>query len=1175
MDYQRIWKISWKGGTLSLVLAAFLLFIPFTGVSAQDLELPRLHLSVRAVFSEIERQTDLSVAYDAARLDVRKDVDFVSKNLSVNEAMETVLKGSGLAWKIEGRQILIVEQTVHREQIVYKGTVMDEDNLPVIGANISVGDRTGTFTDLDGHFSLSALPGDRITVSSIGFRTAEVILTEKTVLDIVLAPDTQLLDEIVVVGYGTQKRANVTGAVATISADDLNARPVVSAANALQGADPSMNLTFGTGSPESNYSVNIRGAVSVNSGAPLILADGIEVTLKQINPNDIESVSVLKDASAAAIYGAKASAGVILITTKSGSSTGRPQVSYSGRVGWAQNTTSTDFITTGYDYTVLTNRFYNAYNGVDIYQYPEDNGELQKLLDRRNDKTEQPGRPWVEVGSDGRYYYYGNFDWFNYFYRKTRPQQEHNVSVTGGGEKFNYYVSGRYLQQKGVFRIFGDTYSDVSFRTKMNAEIRPWLRYSNNISYDRTEMTFPGRPQYEQTISSLQSNCAPMFIPHNPDGSIVQYPNQVYSGSPMGTGYAGSIIANNTFNSKVVRYIVISNQIDIDITKDLTLTASYGYRMRDPINRYRNNTFEYSRQLGVYQTFTSGAVANYYVENRYSETQGDADVYATYRHTWKGKHNFTAVVGGQYTDYYYRTMQGQQNDLANDDLASFAVGTGIITLQQTINSLRTLGFFARVNYDYDGRYLFEASTRADGSSRFAEGSRWAMFPSVSLGWRISQEKFFSPVKGWWSDLKLRLSAGSLGNQQMSSYYPYIDRITIDNEMNYTFDDEKLDHYAAVTAPVSSKLTWETVTTYNLGVDMSFFDNRLNLTADFYIRDTKNMLTTSMTLPDVYGATTPKENCANLRTKGYEIYVGWKDSFNLAGRPFTYDISATLGDYVTTITKYNNPDRILSDYYEGMTLGEIWGYHVNGLFSTDEQAAQYQATINDVAVNQRVYNSKGEGAGYLRAGDVWFADLNDDKTISEGANTVDDPGDRRVIGNYLPRYSYSFRLGFDWNNFSVSAFFQGVGKRNWYPAEGQASFDFWGPYAFPATSFIYKDFESLCWSEENTGAYFPRQRGYQAYAGGALAEVNDRYLQNVAYLRLKNITVGYTIPVLKKYVKEISVAFVGENLWYWSPLKKYCKTIDPELALSSSTYKDNTGTGYFYSRTFSLCLNIIF
>ena len=1069
-------------------------------------------------------------------------------------------------------------------QNAIKGVVCDKGNEPIIGASVMVkGTTNGTITDLNGEFTLNNVSKkDVLIVSFIGYKTMEIPVGDQKVLTATLLEDLQTLDEVVVVGFGTQKKRNLTGAVSTISSKELANRNVPSAANAIQGLDPAINIDLGTGSPDSDYSINIRGAVSINSSSPLILVDGVEASLKAVNPNDIESISILKDASAASIYGAKASAGVILVTTKSGSNTeGKAKINYSGRFSIANNTTSNDFITVGYDHVTLVNRFYKSYNGYDNYLFKESDGSLQKLLDRRNDATENPARPWVEVGDDGKYYYYANFDWYNYLYKKNRPQQEHNVSISGGTEKIKYYISGRYLNQTGIFKIFGDKYKNFSFRGKLNAQIMPKIKYSLNVSYDWSEMTYPGKSSYEATIGALYPNLSPAFLPTNPDGSIVCYTNQHYDGSPLGTGMICQMTANNSWNSKVKEYIIISNQFDVQLLDELKLTTSYGYKMRNPLNKYRNNEVEYSRELDVFKTYKSGSVENSYTENRYKEREGSLEVYATYTDSYgkNKKHNFNAVAGLQYIDFRYSTIQAKRYDLTSEKLASLAVGTGEIELSQTINTLKTLGVFARANYDYDGKYLLELSVRADGSSRFAKDNRWGIFPSASAGWRISQENFFEPLRDIWNNFKVRLSVGSLGNQQVSGYYTYIDQINIDNTMKYTFDDSGLANYAKISAPIASNLTWETVSTYNFGFDFGLFNNRLSFNTDFYIRETKDMLTPGLTLPDVFGAATPKENSADLRTNGYEIYLKWQDEIKLAGKPLYYSVAATFGDNITKITKFNNPNRILTDYYVGMKLGEIWGYRVDGLFKTDAEAAEYQATIYDKLVNKRIYDSKGAGENRLYAGDVKFRDLDGNKIIDEGAGTVDKPGDKEIIGNSLPRYTYSFRGELNWNNFDFSIFFQGVGKRDWYPMAGNTSgvsaWDFWGPYSRSSTGFIHKDFESMCYSVDNPNGYFPRQRGYQAYSNGALGVINDRYLQNVSYLRLKNLSLGYTFNFKNKVIQSIRLGVSGDNLWYWSPLKKYCKTMDPEMAVTAGTHVNNSGVGYAISSVYSFNLDIKF
>ena len=492
---------------------------------------------------------------------------------------------------------------------------------------------------------------------------------------------------------------------------------------------------------------------------------------------------------------------------------------------------------------------------------------------------------------------------------------------------------------------------------------------------------------------------------------------------------------------------------------------------------------------------------------------------------------------------------------------------GIEALEGSNSAYRTLGFFARVNYDWKGRYLLELSGRYDGSSRFPKGHRWGFFPSASAGWRISEEPFWEKIRPVVSNAKLRLSYGTLGNQQVSNYY-YWDKISTE-PLSYTFDNKKAD-YAYVSAPVSSNLTWETVISKNIGLDLGFFRNRLTLNADFFIRDTKNMLTTAMTLPSVYGADAPKENAADLRTYGYELALSWKDNVMVAGKPLYYGVTATLGDNVSYITRYENPDKLISDHFVGKRLGDIWGYRTDGFFATDEEAAAYEAAIDSKVVNADIYNSAAP-YNHLMAGDLKYKDLDGSGTINTGKNTLDDPGDREVIGNSRPRYNYALKTDFSWAGLDISIFFQGVGKLDWNPSAYSSYF--WGPYGYQRPSFIPKGFETLCWDPaegaDNSKAYFPRMRGRLI----ANYKTNDYYLQNAAYLRLKNLTVGYTLPLKKnKVVEKVRFYFSGENLFYLSPLTKISKYVDPEVATAGGDTRDIT---YPYSRTFSFGVDITF
>lgn len=1159
---------------------AFLLFIclSFTSVYGRAQEktvtLNVQNERVENVLKSIGKQTGVKFFYDQKVVSEAPQVTMNVSNALLKNVLDKVASQTKLVFNRDNNTITVGRQpekgTTKRLRNI-KGKVVDSSGEPVIGANVLVkGTTNGVITDFDGNYVLNDVPENAtIQITYIGFQNVEMMAGSKELAQVVLKEDSEMLSEVVVVGYGSQKRANVTGAVATITADDINNRPVTSAAGALQGADPSINLTFGSGSLDSDYSINIRGVASINGGSPLVLADGMEVSLNQINPNDIESVSVLKDASASAVYGAKASSGVILITTKNGKDTkGKASITYNGRMAWKQNTTSTDFITTGYDYVSMINRFYEAYQGKQWLVYDE--AGMQMLYDRRNDKKENPDRPWVITDEKGKYMYYANFDWYGYLFNRTRPEQEHNISVTGGTDKVNYFISGRFLDQKGVFNIYDDTYTNYSFRAKVNAKFNDRLNYTVNANFNSNIYKYAGMYNEQQTMYFLAYNVFPTVVPRNPDGSIVQYINQMSSNSPMGGGHAGFLTADKARNSRKNEDWILSNQLDFKVFDDLTLTATYAYKNRGRVYKYRNMPFEYSQQEGVTKKFTSGTIYDYYQESHRTIEDHNVNAYATYEHLWDKKHNFKAVAGMQFEDYRSDQHTVKKTDLLSESLSSLGVATGEATITQDISAFRTLGFFGRLNYDYMGKYLLELSGRWDGTSRFASADRWGFFPSASLGWRVSEEKFFEPLKDFWSSAKVRFSLGSLGNQQVD-YYAYFDQISTDNQMSYTFDGATKAYYGKVTDPKSANLTWETITTYNWGLDLGFFDNRLTVTADYFIRYTNDMLTTSLTLPSVYGANTPEANCANLRTNGWELYVGWNDQFKLGGKSFKYNISASIGDYKRVITKYNNPDKLISDYYEGKVLGEIWGYKTAGLFATDEEAAAYQAQVNDKAVNNRVYASKQDN--YLRAGDVHFLDLDGDGVISEGSGTVADSGDKRIIGNTTPRYSYSFRLGAEYAGFDFSAFFQGVGKQDWCPT--QYAYYFWGPYTIPSVSFIHEDFMDNCWSEENPNGYFPRQRGYQAYSSGSLGVNSDRYMQNVAYLRLKNLTLGYTLPISKKVLNKVRVYFSGENLFYWSPLKKYCKTIDPELAITSSTYYSNSGLGYGYSKSFSVGLDVTF
>ena len=1030
-----------------------------------------------------------------------------------------------------------------------KGVVIDQTGQPVTGAFVlQKGTTNGTVTDLDGQFSIG-VPSDAVLeISSLGFVSQELAVAGKTFFSVVLAEDTQLLEEVVVVGYGTTKKENLTGAVSIVSSESISKRSNSNLGQILQGTVPGMTVTSASGQPGEGVSLNIRGWNSINSGSPLVLVDGVVGSLERVNPNDVESISVLKDASSAAVYGAQAAFGVVLVTTKSGGDKdGNAQISYSGRFGFTAPTSSTDWETRGYDGVYLANLFMQAYSGQPQIKFTE--SDMEQLWIRRNDKVENPERPWVMMDqSMGRntYKYYANTDWWHYFFNDIKPKQSHDISFRGGTKKVKYFLSGNYSKEQGIYKQIPDIHDRYNLRARFSFDATDWLNISNNAALYSTTYTYPGAISPGDTFYVLTAGYFPHLTPITPDG------NYFYKDDFGGGGQDYVAILNNENYKNRKRTNNFTNTIEVTIKPidKLEVKGNYTYSSNNysQMNRHVNLTFA-DVIPGQTFTLTTGNGEDMLQEQVQTVDIHSVNAFATYTDSFEDVHNIKVMAGGNYETYYHKKLTVKGYDLLSQELNDMNLVSGNEEGVKRIESsggqsaYALLGFFGRVNYDYDGKYLVEVSGRYDGTSRFKKGQRFGMFPSFSLGWRISEESFFAPLKDWWNDAKIRFSYGSLGNQQVG-YYDYIRSVSLGTQ-SYLFGGAK-SSTATYGAPVASNLTWETVNQKNLGLDFAFLDNKLTFSGEAYIRDTKNMLTTGKALPSVYGAAAPKTNNADLRTKGYEIAISYRDRVQVLGKPLDYNITATFNDFVGHITKFHNPENELSTYYEGMKYGEIWGYVTDGFFATDEEAKNYP--VDQSPVNSIIYSSTGENLG-LRAGDLKYVDVDGDGVIGKGTNTLDNPGDRKVIGNSQPRYQFGTTLGFTWEGVDFSIFLQGVGRQDWYP--GADARYFWGLYSRPFSSWIQKDFLERCWSEDNPDAYFPRPRAYIAMKDGrALGTVNDRYLQNVGYCRLKNLTIGYTLP--KKWVdaaklNSVRVYFSGENLACFAPGLK-SDYMDPEMAL---------------------------
>ena len=1049
------------------------------------------------------------------------------------------------------------------QKVTVSGTVSDASG-PVIGAVVQA-KGANAVTDFEGNFAISVASNDVLEVSCLGYVTQRVPVNGRSRISIVLEEDSFLLEDAVAVGYGTQKKTNLTGAVSVVKSEALQDRSALDVGHMLQGTVPGLNITSGSGRPGQAATLNIRGWNSINGGSPLVLIDGVEGDIQYVNPIDVDNISVIKDAAAAAIYGAKGSAGVILVTTKSGSKEkdGRAKVTYSGRFGVTAPTTSTEYESRGYDSVYLNNLFWGTYSPGTKYANYSD-ADMQELWIRRNDVVENPERPWVVITNENGkdvYNYYANTDWYHVLYNDIKPTTSHMITMSGGTKAVSYLVSGGYTYEQGMFKDKPDNYKRVNLRAKISFEVTDWLKIGSNTSYFNSSYFYPGQSGINNNFAKSTAHALASYPAVNPDGTNVyrtKYNNyELMDGLTM-------ILNSDHFNDDKVDNL--SETIDFTLTpvKGLSIRGDYTYTLK--YNRYLNRSVngEYSMYPGeVLVKDDKDGFYDVLSESANTTIYQVYNLYATYEHKWKDAHNLKMMAGVNYETRWIKDLGAKGYNLYSTELndqnlvgADPADPDGKKRMETSggQNEVKTAGYFARINYDYKGRYLLELNGRYDGTSRFLRGHRWVFSPSASLGWRVSEEPFFSPLRTFWDNFKVRFSYGQLGNQQLSAYYPAIRTISTGGKSSYLLGGANLPQ-ATMSAPVSSGLTWERSIQSNLGIDMAFLGNRLEFSAEGYIRDTKDMLTAGEPLPAVYGASTPQENVADLRTKGYELSISWRDSFKLAGRSFDYGASVVFSDYVSHITRFNNPDKLFAkNYWVGMRYGDIWGYHVDGLFATDAEAASY--TVDQSKVNDsQIFPTSATSPNGLYAGDMKFADLDGDGAINKGAEKVGDSGDWQIIGNKQPRFNYGVNLNASWFGFDLAVFFQGIGKMDWYPSADARAF--WGPYARPYMTFIPKDFLNDCWSEENPDAYYPRPRGYVAMnANRPLGVANDRYLQNIGYLRLKNLTFGYTLPeklTKKASISKLRLYFTGENLFYWAP-GLHGKYVDPEMAMTGGNLR---------------------
>ncbi len=1023
-----------------------------------------------------------------------------------------------------------------QQQISIKGTVVDTDKQPVIGAVISIeGTTKGTSSDVNGAFALSAPAGATLVVRSMGYVSERIAIEGRTTINIVLQADVKVLDEAVVVGYGVQKRENLSGAVATIDPEVLEDRPVMTVGQALQGTIANLNITVPDGAANVSPTFNVRGYNSINGGEPLIIIDGVvsdASMLNRLNPADIASGSVLKDAASSAIYGSRAAYGVILITTKKGK-LGKTVVNYNSNIVARTRTNTPDLILD--PYMVATTKDQLAYPTYsDLY-----NEEQLKFAKEVSEGSRAPY--WLNP--DGSYTYFGSTDWTKETYKEVGFSTQHNVSLSGATEALNYYLSSSYDFQDGMVKYGSDTYNRYNVRSKLDMQVTPWLSISNNTSYVESDYDKPEALDSDFYWSVYRTNS--LAVPTNPDGSWT------YNGaSNFGLLQEGGrrVDTDTDFNS------IFSSKVNL-IGEELVLNGNFSYQRGGYDISGHTLPVYYTdgvdRPMGVLNENTKAYTANS------TSTHTTYDVYANYNKQ-VSKHNFNAMVGFNQEEYRYDYRYMSRTGLISESLPSLDLATGVMDVDQDISTWTTRGAFARAAYNYDSKYLVEFNGRYDGTSRFSKESRYVFSPSGSAAWVISRENFFEPLRDVVSFLKLRYSYGTLGNQDVSEY-AYL--ATMGSGQTSQILDGERKTYVSAPGLITADLTWEKVTTSDIGLDLYMFDNRFSLTADYYVRATTDMLTTGTQLPEVLGTAVPLENAADLETKGWELTVGWKDQFKLGGKPFKYDLSFNIGDSRTFITRFDNPTGSLNEYYVGMELGEMWGLTTDGFF----------ASYDDIANSADQSAVQSDDDPTLAPGDLKFKDINGDGKINDGDWTLEDPGDYQIIGNSRPRYNYGMTANFQWNGFDLGIILQGVGKQNYYPHSNDLYF--WGTYSQPWTNTTVHNYYDR-WSEENPDGYFPRQKAYVVEDWRKEANaVQTRYIQDASYLRIKNLTIGYTLPKLttqKMGIERLRVYLSADNLATISGL--YNNYIDPEAL---STTGGGSGMKYPQQRYFSFGINLTF
>ncbi|HYH16483.1 MAG TPA: TonB-dependent receptor [Flavisolibacter sp.] len=1074
--------------------------------------------------------------------------------------------------------------------------ISQNDNTPLQGVTVTNRNTNQqTQTDAKGAFSINAEKGHLLVLSYVGFGSQNVTVGDDNSVSVKLTPSGATLQDVVVVGYGTQKRANLTGAVSTINVNEqLGSRPITDVARGLQGSVPGLSITTPSGDIGTNPAITLRGAAgSINGpGAqPLILVDNVEMPdLRMINPNDIESISVLKDAASASIYGTRGAWGVILITTKSGKKGAeRSQISYNNNFSYSKPTTMPEVASAAEGAEMALAAFRRSNSGLTSFTtigMTVDETAIQKMRDWQAQYGGKDLGPEMVLGRDfeirnGQVFYYRAWDPYEMYLRNWAPQQNHNLTLSGSNAKTGYTLGFGFLDQKGVLKVNPDKFQRFNANLGVNSSITNWLDARAKIYLSRATRTRPFYYSSDVYDPWYYLSRWPSYFPYG-----------TYQGKPLRNSITEVEAATMTPIQDNFARIQVGGTIKI--TKGLTFDADY---------TYANNNGREHQTGGVvsgvdfwgglvngelpYRAFTTAQYDRAVLASNWNE-RNTVKAFATYNKDL-GDHDFKLIGGTDVELYQYGSQRTERRGLLNPDMGQPNLAIGDQLVGSSAGHWSTMGYFSRINYAFKNKFLLELNGRYDGSSSFPVKDQWGFFPSASVGYVLTQEKFMDFANPVLSFFKLRGSYGSIGNQAVGSNR-FISVMPTTSSQWLVGSTNMLTigsgtNIVGYPGLVSPTLTWETVTTLDIGADARFFNNKFGASFDWYKRTTTDMITSALTVPSTLGIGAPVINFGELETKGWELTLDWNQKFD---NGLNLNVTGVLSDFQERISKFgSNATKLLStssvsssnnyQHYEGRVLGEIWGYETDRFFTADD--FEKDATGNFILVGGKYVLKPGiatqtqwENASFFYGpGDIKYKDLNGDGKINMGDNTVGNPGDQRVIGNSTPRYQYGFRVGADWKGFDVNLFIQGVGSRQQWAN---------GPVVIPG----YRAGEAWYahqldyWTPQNQDAFYPRPTNA---AGGADANFSKnflpqtKYLLNMAYTRLKNVNIGYTIPAsISKRAKlqTVRVYLSGENLL---TIDRLDVPIDPEVNYTTDGLGDpNTfGRVYPYRKTFAFGLQV--